>query len=279
MVKRKRSEKKIMFGLAFGLLISLGLLSGSRRFFVTALLFLPLVLSFFVFSSRISKAQFGYLLCYTSISLLFILSISHFVDFTVFVPKGNSLIFIASELDSHFSTRYSHLNAYPIEHTYRTLIDYEQSFGLSARLERWNMALSLINLKVVISGNGFDYLNIFGCHFAGCAYSDYPHNPALSALLSSGALGLISCIALYAVTCFFGIRLLVYSRKFSEWGAVMLMVIPYTLISGNTLFSMPVFFIVAIICYAAYQAEFSDLNFGQKRRLIKFKESSSVNPE
>ena len=75
---------------------------------------------------------------------------------------------------------------------------------------------------------------------------DYPHLPVFSGLLSSGVAGFISCAALLAYAFIVGVRLILSSKNQIEWGASLIFTVIFVSISGNTLFSMPVFFVVLI---------------------------------
>ena len=101
----------------------------------------------------------------------------------------------------------------------------------------------MIDIKTLVMGSGFDYVTAFGCEFLECLSGDYPHLPVLSGLLSSGILGGITCILLFANALYVGLKLMFQSKNQIEWGASVVATALFASISGNTLFSMPVFFV------------------------------------
>ena len=71
-----------------------------------------------------------------------------------------------------------------------------RAHGFDSRSIRLSFGGSMIDIKTLVMGSGFDYVTAFGCEFLECLSGDYPHLPVLSGLLSSGILGGITCILL-----------------------------------------------------------------------------------
>jgi len=113
----------------------------------------------------------------------------------------------------------------------------DEGYGLGSRSDRWRLGVKLIAESPVV-GHGFAYHEAFSCKFVKCQFIDYPHAPILSAWLMAGLLGLAAvCIFYFAIAG-------------SAWRAgtdgiasgatpLMLAVLPYSLISGDTVFSLP----------------------------------------
>jgi hypothetical protein len=104
----------------------------------------------------------------------------------------------------------------------------------------------MIDINTIALGSGFNYVAEFGCEFLKYVSGDYPHYPPLSGLLASGLLGLFARTLLMAWALFVGLRLFIRSGNQLEWGASIIATVMFTSISGNTLFSMLVFFVVLI---------------------------------
>lgn len=110
--------------------------------------------------------------------------------------------------------------------------------GLKSRIERWKFSWQMIQEDGYIFGRGFRYHREFACHFVKCEYIDYPHAPLLAAWVAFGLTGLFLAIA------FYGVMLLNVFRAGKEGilsGAtpIALAVLPYSLISGDTILSLP----------------------------------------
>lgn len=127
-----------------------------------------------------------------------------------------------------------------MESRVHSLADHAESYGLSARLERWRYALSLIDLRTFFEGAGFSYRSALGCHFIDCTVEDYPHLPLLSALLYGGigaALATLACIAVASLKAW---RALNQDSR-PDLGISMIVCLIFISISGDTLLSVPAF--------------------------------------
>ncbi len=127
-----------------------------------------------------------------------------------------------------------------------------QAFGFESRTARWGLGTELLADRAWLTGIGFSYHELFSCRFTGCTFLDYPHFPLLSEWLAGGIAGAMAALAIYA--------LLFRSLWRSGWrgwttgsSAVAVAVLPYALLSGDTLFSIPQFIIACLL--AQSQAE------------------------
>ncbi|HRN87732.1 MAG TPA: O-antigen ligase family protein [Hyphomicrobium sp.] len=113
-----------------------------------------------------------------------------------------------------------------------------EGFGLASRLDRWSLGLQLVEENNYVSGSGFSYHEVFACRFVNCEHIDYPHSPILSAWIGFGIVGLLLALGFYAVTIY---NLFVAGKAglLSGASAVTLAVMPYSFISGDTIFSLP----------------------------------------
>ena len=122
----------------------------------------------------------------------------------------------------------------------------DQAYGLDSRVDRWQVALDLLAHGAWLGGMGFAYHEVFSCRFAACSFLDYPHFPILSERLISGIAGTVVAVAIY----FLLFRSIWRSGRVgwtSGSSAIALAVVPYALLSGDTLFSMPQFIMVCLL--------------------------------
>lgn len=138
---------------------------------------------------------------------------------------------------------------YVLPKTILGTIESATAYGFDSRVGRWELSLELLS-RAWLLGIGFSYHEIFSCRFLACSGLDYPHMPLLSEWLISGIPGLLSGLAAYAFV------LLALARSGREgWltgsSAVVLVVLPYTMISGDTLLSWPYLFVAGLLCPGA----------------------------
>ncbi len=132
------------------------------------------------------------------------------------------------------------------------LLQNEKSKIHHSRIDRWYFAITLYmknyNPTEKIFGKGFDYLYEFKENYSETEnleeISDYPHNSILSAFLYSGLLGGI-------VYLLFLVQVIVVYLNHRK---VLLMLLPlflfvlfFALVSGNSIFSIPVFAVFSIL--------------------------------
>ena len=209
-------------------LVFAGFAAGSRRFLIVGCTFLPVVLFLNYVRGQISFKELKILFIGCMLGLAIVLCLVYAVDFSRFFESGKIV------------------NDYSFGSTYRTLMLESRAYGFDSRLIRLSFGGSMIDIKTLVMGSGFDYVMAFGCEFLNCLSGDYPHLPVLSGVLSSGILGGITCILLFVNALYVGLKLMIQSKNQIEWGASVVVTALFASISGNTLFSMPVFFVVLI---------------------------------
>ena len=217
-----------MLGCMVFCLMFLGFSSGSRRFFILANVIFPIVLLLNYIRGQLSYNKLFLLFIGCILGFGAVLTLQFAVDFSIFFNSKKTL------------------NDYSYANTFATVISEEVSYGFQSRLVRLSFGMSMIDINTFTLGSGFDYVSDFGCKFLKCLSDDYPHLPVFSGLLSSGVAGFISCAALLAYAFIVGVRLILSSKNQIEWGASLIFTVIFVSISGNTLFSMPVFFVVLI---------------------------------
>ena len=209
-------------------LVFAGFAAGSRRFLIVGCTFLPVVLFLNYVRGQISFKELKILFIGCMLGLAIVLCLVYAVDFSRFFESGKIV------------------NDYSFGSTYRTLMLESRAYGFDSRLIRLSFGGSMIDIKTLVMGSGFDYVMAFGCEFLNCLSGDYPHLPVLSGVLSSGILGGITCILLFVNALYVGLKLMIQSKNQIEWGASVVVTVLFASISGNTLFSIPVFFVVLI---------------------------------
>jgi hypothetical protein len=120
----------------------------------------------------------------------------------------------------------------------------ERAFGFGTRVDRWKLAADMIVESPL--GNGFAYHQIFSCRFVECRIQDYPHMPILSAALMSGWIGGLLALAIYLL-----VGWSIWRAGWRGWmtGAtvIVLLLLPYALISGDTVLSSAHWLIAALM--------------------------------
>ena len=255
--KSTRLPSKILCIVIFILMITVGLLSGSRRFFILSATLVPLLLVMalkfdknFILKNLSSIFIATLIIVVANYLINDVLNFSDYVEF--FIP------------DSHRG--YNSWDYY--KSTYSTISDKSQIYGFGSRIMRWEFGTNLLDLQTVLIGDGFHYLTKFGCKFSDCKFEDYPHAPILSSILYGGILGLLSFLTLISFQVFIGIKLLLQSKSHFEWGLVLISTTMFSFISGNTLLSIPISCTVTIVSFVIYKFEFGETDYEIFKRLF-----------
>jgi hypothetical protein len=119
-------------------------------------------------------------------------------------------------------------------------------YGFDTRIPKWRLGLDLLSDGNWIRGIGFDYHTAFSCRFVDCQYMDYPHFPIMSEVLIGGFGGGLVSIAVYGM---FFLSIWRSGRKglLSGSSVIALAVFPYSILSGDTIFSVPQFIIICLL--------------------------------
>lgn len=115
---------------------------------------------------------------------------------------------------------------------------FDDNYGFGSRIEKLKLGWRMVQEKGYLLGSGFRYHEIFSCKFVACEFIDYPHAPILSAWVAFGVVGLILALAFYGVT---GVNILLAGKVGILSGASLMAVavMPFSLLSGDTIFSLP----------------------------------------
>jgi hypothetical protein len=227
-VLRDRAFSSRLFaGIVFFLLCAVGFFAGSRRFWVVAPAAILAVLALSLPRLRLGAGTRRLLLL---------------------AAIGVSLALVAAQYLNFLSWDFFSSRSHSIQVRLLSLLDADSGGAFDERLVRWQFAFSLASGSTIWSGQGFDYLYEFACRFGNCAAIDYPHNPFLSALLYAGIPGVISVALLLGYVCWIALRQLGSSSASALWGLLLLVHLPFILISANTVLSIKSFLTCAAIC-------------------------------
>lgn len=105
------------------------------------------------------------------------------------------------------------------------------TLGTSTRLDFWRLGASMVSW----APQGWRYHEVFSCTFSPCTDFHYPHMPVISEWLIGGALFALVGIAFYA----WPFWLLLRERHLLPV-VLFVLAMPYALISGDTVFSLPI---------------------------------------
>jgi len=136
-----------------------------------------------------------------------------------------------------------------------TTMTSASAYGFDTRLDRWRYGIELVAENGYVRGSGFDYHQKFSCRFVDCEFIDYPHAPIISSWIAFGVLGLILAGLFYFLTL---LNLLASGRFGVLSGASMvtLAAMPFSLISGDMIFSLPHAVIAALLVDITVRAQY-----------------------
>ncbi len=209
------------------LLVVAGFFAGSRRFWVVT----PVVILLITALGVRARGPMG--------ALPRLMSIAAVVA---------ALLFIAIQFAGDLDLSYLSNASRRLEVRLLSLLDADRAGGFDQRLIRWDFAWAMADGFSAWVGQGFDYLHAFSCRFGGCVGIDYPHNPFLSALLYAGVFGVLAVgLLLFHAMCS-ALRLL-WGRPVEALAGVLLLIhLPFILVSSNTILSVKSFLVSALLC-------------------------------
>lgn len=243
--QRAVSWKHALFWAALvGIVMTVGVYAGSRRFWVLA----PLVLIAFLVASIVRHRSEGHMRKLLTLLAGAGLAASALIfAFSERASICNASIDLCSSFGNHSvpgkPKYYPGLN-YSVR--IATLTDKDVKFGAAPRLERWIYAFELLDSKTIWKGLGFGYRTLYGCKFLDCQAEDNPHNPFLSALLYGGVAALLTAVAFSFYALYAALALIRRRDGSVELGLGMLSALAFSMISGDTFFSMPVVVVMLI---------------------------------
>jgi len=231
---------KIAYSVALLVILTAGLLSGSRRGFVIGIFLLLYVIfwSFRTESANKIEVQFRKKIK-TNLYEKPWIAIVFLLVFFVALTKVDltSVIESSSQITSVFDRLL-------------TLEDISSQEN-GTRIDRWEYAFVLFSETPVFSklfGDGFDYLKTFGYKF-DVGDSDYPHNVWISSLLYGGVIGFLSTLFLTFYVFFFLYKRRYVFREFFVW-YVLFILINFT--SSNTIYSTRIFVVLLLLPFLSF---------------------------
>ncbi len=129
-----------------------------------------------------------------------------------------------------------------------------EMYGTASRMARWQEALKLLSKGGWVVPVGFTYHEIFACKFLSCGEIDYPHMAFLSEWLIGGIVGLLLTILWFGNILFSMFKKHVGGIT-SGATPLVLCSLPFPLISGDTLFTIPQLLIAALLLNSVRRTE------------------------
>ena len=237
-----RVKGYVIYGILIGLLALIGLGTHSRRFFLTlwpVLMFCLLV--FPILRARARAFQTKSTLAASNDPKWFIKTIVTATTILIILVVGFLCL--------------SDLNDYFVINRIKSLSDPTLNHGLGSRLGRWEFAVSLLERDLTMFGNGFDYRHLYSCKFNNCKFDGYPHNNVLSSLLYGGVVGAGLTITILFYSTYISFVCVCKSTVGQTVGLSLAVVMLFCFISGDSIFSIPVFFSLLALAKLAFRLE------------------------
>ena len=226
-----------ILGLLIVFLFVVGILAGSRRFWLIAPLIM-VVQSLWMVSRcgvRRYSVVFGVLL-------------------SCFIGLPAVIYVVANDLfELLFST------AWDFQFRVLTLLNSDIAFGMAPRVEQWVFAIDRLDGFVPWFGNGFDYMHRFSCQFGECGEGGYPHMPILSAYLYGGVIAAVLACVLLVYLTLAGWKLLSHDFEFGWLFFPMLGALLFAAVSGNGPLAIRSYIILGAVCVGFLNAIRVDL--------------------
>lgn len=225
------TKKSLIYSCIAGVLLSAGVLSGSRRYLIFVVFLLLILFLYILFKGLepIKRLRWKELFAAIFVTLSLIFGVIYITNYVI-QSSGSRF----SALDARLEARVERLVAEP-------------TMAVYPRVDRWAYALQLIKPSELLSGSGFSYRQEFGCKFDACKGDDYPHAPILSALLYGGVLGFLIVAGAFFCALQTVRRILSSHGNYLDIALGLTATILFVSISGDSLFSVPVFFSMLLI--------------------------------
>ncbi len=124
------------------------------------------------------------------------------------------------------------------------------TLGTSSRLDFWRLGASMVSW----APQGWRYHEVFACTFSPCVDFHYPHMPVISEWLIGGGLFALVAIAFYAWPFWLVLR----KRRLLPV-VLFVLAMPYALISGDTVFSLPICISCMLVALSTVQGRGAQL--------------------
>ncbi len=203
-----------------------GILAGSRRFWLVAPVFVLAQCSWMVYRRGIVRngALLGtLLLCLVGLPVVLYVLASDVFEIVIAI-------------------------AWDFQYRLSTMFDSDTGFGMGSRFGIWSFAIDRLEGSVPWFGDGFDYIGRFSCEFAQCGGAGYPHMPILSGYLYGGVLAAIANFALYVYITVAGLKALSYRYEFAWLFFPLFSTLLFAAISGNGSLSIRSFVVLGAVC-------------------------------
>ncbi|WP_337157540.1 hypothetical protein [Pseudomonas putida] len=235
---------KTRFWWAIPFLIAAGALSSSRRFIVL-MVFLPFIWILIQGRSAVVKSAIV-----TVFSVLLIYTVSDPASFETFrygdvaytvlsigdmvgidgltINRSTPEAMLSTMADGSGGAGLT-INRSTPEAMLSTMAD--GSGGAGSRIKFWRLGLSMVSWYP----QGWAYHQVFSCAFSPCAMFHYPHMPVIAEWIIGGVLFAVVALAFYVWPFWRVLR----ERQILPI-VLFLFALPYSLISGDTVFSLPI---------------------------------------
>lgn len=232
----------VIYGFIFFLICYSAWLAGSRRFWIISPL---LFITYFYCAYSIRNKLGGRLRwkeLFLGLAMIFsFVQICSYLSPPVCVDAANKVECIAHA--SQIGARGEHL------------IVHYGGRAISPRIDRWKHAFEIGGIRERLLGAGFGYRRDFGCWSSECKVDDYPHAPILSGLLYGGVIAALVTAALFFYALITAYQILKTKFVFANLAFGLIATTAYASVSGDTLFSLPIFFSMLIVSRLALHAE------------------------
>lgn len=212
---------KTRFWWAIPFLIAAGALSSSRRFIVL-MVFLPFIWILIQGRSAVVKSAIV-----TVFSVLLIYTVSDPASFEKF--RYGDVAYTVLSIGDMVGIDGLTINRSTPEAMLSTMAD--GSGGAGSRIKFWRLGLSMVSWYP----QGWAYHQVFSCAFSPCAMFHYPHMPVIAEWIIGGVLFAVVALAFYVWPFWCVLR----ERQILPI-VLFLFALPYSLISGDTVFSLPI---------------------------------------
>jgi hypothetical protein len=245
--KAKQGISATLLSVSIGIIMTGGIYAGSRRFWLLAPLIILFSLTSVWLRSQNRKATVIDSIKLSLVVVPVVLVTATFLESTSPMEADvGPLVFERSDEETLDSSVRFASDANLLARA-GTLVSPAKRFGIGSRSDRWKYAFELIDVRTLLIGMGFDYRDLYSCRFLDCRSIDYPHSPLLSALLYGGFISAGLSILFVVWLAHTAARLIFSRDRNSIVGVVVLAVVPFHLVSGDTFFSLPGLMTTAIL--------------------------------
>jgi len=209
------------------LLIAAGALSGSRRF-VVLMVFIPVVWVLLEGRSAVAKSVFTVLF-----STVLIYGVTDPVSFDRYRSGEEPFRVLEFKFDAEDGVESDHFTVKINRSAPMVMLGTmaDGTLGMGSRLDFWKLGVSMLGWMP----QGWSYHEVFSCSFSPCSEFHYPHMSIMTEWIIGGGIFGFVAFAFYAWPF-----LLIWRAKRVLPIALFVVTLPYSLISGDTVFSLPI---------------------------------------